>query len=76
MIIFRNIVNKLRILYYLNKWFGGIEFIFNCSIIMAEQRKSMTVGLFKKSEDNKIEDYIEMIPDVMMNLGPDIGKDF
>ena len=36
----------------------------------------MSVGLFKKNQDNKIEDYIDMIPDVMMNLGPDIGKDF
>lgn len=44
--------------------------------IMSEQRKPMTVGLFKKNEDNKIEDYIETIPDAIMNLGPDIGKDF
>ncbi len=44
---------------------------------MAEQRKQLTVGLFKKSEDNKIEDYIEMVPDVTtIGLGPDIGKDF
>lgn len=42
-----------------------------------EQRKQLTVGLFKKNEDNKIEDYIEMVPDVIsIGLGPDINKDF
>ena len=43
---------------------------------MTEQRKQLTVGLFKKNEDNKIEDYIDMIPDVTIGLGNDIGKDF
>lgn len=42
-----------------------------------EQRKQLTVGLFKKNEENKIEDYIEMVPDATsIGLGPDIGKDF
>lgn len=44
---------------------------------MAEQRGKLTVGLFKKHQDNKIEDYIEMVPDATaMGLGPDIGRDF
>jgi hypothetical protein len=35
------------------------------------------VGLFKKKEDNKLSDYIEMVPDSnLFGLGPDIGKDF
>lgn len=44
---------------------------------MIEQKKPLSVGLPKKNQENKIEDYIEMVPDATsMGLGPDIGKDF
>ena len=42
---------------------------------MAEQRRQLTVGLFKKNEDNKIEDYIESVPDAnMIGLGTVMGN--
>lgn len=42
-----------------------------------EQRKQLTVGLFKKTEDNKIEDYIEMVPDTTnIGLVTDMNKDW
>jgi hypothetical protein len=48
---------------------------YNCT--MTEPKKPLSVGLPKKNQDNKIEDYIEMVPDATsMGLGPDIGKDF
>ena len=43
---------------------------------MAEQRRQLTVGLFKKHEDNKIEDYIDLVPDATtMGLGTVVGNE-
>jgi hypothetical protein len=45
---------------------------------MAEPRRQVTVGLFKKSEDCTMEDYLALATDgaIMGGMGPDIGKDF
>lgn len=33
---------------------------------MAEERKRLTVGLFKKTEDNKLENYMDMSIDLVI----------
>ena len=41
------------------------------------QPKRMTVGLFKKDEDNRLEDYLEMPVDTMLpGFGFEIGSGF
>jgi hypothetical protein len=48
---------------------------------MSEGKQRLTVGLFRKSEENKMEDYIHAIPDLPPNLPPgikatELGRDF
>ena len=43
---------------------------------MAEERKRLTVGLFKKNDQNKLDDYIDMTVDpVGINI-PEMTKGF
>ena len=45
---------------------------------MSEGKQRMTVGLFRKNEENKMEDYMHAIPDLPPGLIMDqnIGRDF
>ena len=43
---------------------------------MAEQRKRLSVGLLKKNESNKMEDYMEMAVDGGCLVLGNLGKNF
>jgi len=43
---------------------------------MTEERKKLSIGLFKKSDPNKIEDYIEMAIDPIGISLPEVTKTF